>query len=157
MLPRVTVKIVYTDKIELVSASQLEGFFVGWPTHPDPQTHLGILQASYAVWLALDGDKCVGFANALSDGIFYAHIPLLEVLPAYQGKGIGKGLMTRMLESLSHMYAIDVVCDEVVAPFYDKLGFSRCVGMVRRNRENQGAASRTRHRRSSGGAGELQC
>lgn len=142
--------ITYTDRLDSVSAAQLTGFFVGWPTHPDPQTHLAILRASYAVWLALDGDKCVGFANALSDGIFYAHIPLLEVLPGYQRKGIGKELITRMLDSLSHMYAIDVVCDEAVAPFYDRMGFSRCVGVVKRNRRNQDALGRLHRHRPAG-------
>lgn len=148
-------KIVYTNRIESVSAGQLTGFFVGWPAHPDPEAHLEILRASHTVWLAFHNDQCVGFVNALSDGVFYAYIPLLEVLPYYQGKGIGKELVTRMLESLSGMYAIDIVCDESVASFYDKLGLSRCVGMVRRNYENQGTADRTRRRNSTSGAAEL--
>ena len=130
--------ITYTSRVESVSAGQLSGFFVGWPAHPDPEAHLEILRASHAVWLAFDNDQCVGFINALSDGVFYAHIPLLEVLPKYQGKGIGKELLTRMLQSLSDMYAVDIVCDESVASFYDKMGLSRCVGMVKRNYENQG-------------------
>jgi GNAT superfamily N-acetyltransferase len=138
--------IKYTDSIESVNPGQLRGFFVGWLDHHDPQTHLDILRRSYAVWLAFDDDQCVGFANAVSDGVFCAHIPLLEVLPEYQGKGIGKELLRRMLESLSDMYAIDIVCDEAVAPFYDKLGFSRCVGMVKRNHQKQRAASKVPHR-----------
>lgn len=137
----VTMTIEYTDKIERVSAAQLKGFFVGWPAHPDPQTHLEILRRSYAVWLAFDDSRCVGFINALSDGVLYAHIPLLEVLPDYQGKGIGRELLKRMLETLSGMYAVDVVCDEAVASFYDNVGFSRCVGMIKRNRQHQGPAA----------------
>ena len=141
-----TMTITYTSRVESVSAGQLSGFFVGWPAHPDPEAHLEILRASHAVWLAFDNDQCVGFINALSDGVFYAHIPLLEVLPKYQGKGIGKELLTRMLQSLSDMYAVDIVCDESVASFYDKMGLSRCVGMVKRNYENQGTAGRGLHR-----------
>lgn len=148
-------KIVYTNRIESVSAGQLTGFFVGWAAHPDPEAHLEILRASHTVWLAFHNDQCVGFINALSDGVFYAYIPLLEILPSYQGRGIGKELLTRMLESLSGMYAIDIVCDESVAPFYDRLGLSRCVGMVRRNYENQGTTKRALHRSSTGGAAEL--
>ena len=150
-------RIAYTDKVESVSAEQLTGFFVGWPDHPDPEAHLEILRGSHTVWLAFDNNQCVGFINALSDGVFYAYIPLLEVLPDYRGKGIGKELVTRMLETLSDMYAIDIVCDESVASFYAKLGLSRCVGMVRRNYENQGTTKRALHRSSTGGAGELQC
>lgn len=150
-------RIAYTDEVESVSAEQLSGFFAGWPNHADPEAHLEILRGSHAIWLAFDGNRCVGFVNALSDGVFYAYIPLLEVLPDYRGKGIGKELVTRMLESLSDMYAIDIVCDESVASFYDKLGLSRCVGMVKRNYDNQGPVNRARHGTATGGAAELQC
>jgi ribosomal protein S18 acetylase RimI-like enzyme len=133
--------ISYTNRIESISATQLKGFFVGWSDHPDPEAHLEILRGSYRAWLALEKDKCVGFINALSDGVFYAYIPLLEVLPNYQSKGIGKKLVKLMLETLQDMYAIDIVCDDSVASFYDKLGLSRCVGMIKRNHENQGTAN----------------
>ncbi len=133
--------ISYTDRIESIRATQLKGFFVGWSDHPDPEAHLEIIRGSYRVWLALEKDKCVGFITALSDGVFYAYIPLLEVLPEYQSKGIGKKLAKLMLETLKDMYAIDIVCDESVASFYDKLGLSRSVGMIKRNHENQGTAN----------------
>jgi ribosomal protein S18 acetylase RimI-like enzyme len=139
-------EITYTNKIESVNAKQLEGFFVGWSNRPNPETHLEILRGSYAIWLALDQNQCVGFINALSDSVFYAYIPLLEVLPDYQGKGIGKELAQRMIETLEMMYAVDIVCDESVAPFYDKIGFSRCVGMVKRNYKNQGTANKRMQR-----------
>ena len=138
--------IEYTDDAAALTADRLVGFFAGWPAHPDPDTHLGILRASYAVWLALDHGRCVGFINVLSDGIFYAYIPLLEVLPEYQGQGIGTELLRRMVETLKDMYALDVVCDEAVAGFYAARGFGRCTGMARRNYAHQGAVHRVRPR-----------
>ena len=136
----------YTDKIDDMSPGQLSGFFVDWPDHPDEETHLLILRNSFKVWLALDGERCVGFINALSDGVFCSYIPLLEVLPEYKGKGIGSELVRRMVESLQGMYAVDIVCDESVTPFYEEKGFDRCVGIVKRNYENQRAANKTIHR-----------
>lgn len=127
----------FTDVVGGVSAGQLSGFFVGWPNHPDSEGHLEILRRSYKVWLAFDGERCVGFINALSDGIYYAFVPLLEVLPDYRRLGIGRELVRRMVESLSAMYAIDLVCDEEMVPFYLAMGFNRRIGMVIRNRENQ--------------------
>ena len=132
--------IQYTNDVSKLSADQLTGFFVGWPQHPDPDTHLDILHRSYVVWVAMDGAKCVGFINALSDGLFCAYIPLLEVLPEYQGAEIGAELLSRMVDSLESMYAIDIVCDEPVASFYEHHGFSRCVGMVKRHYNRQGAS-----------------
>jgi ribosomal protein S18 acetylase RimI-like enzyme len=131
--------ITYADDAGALSEDQLTGFFQGWPTHPDPSAHLQVLRGSHACWLAMDADRCVGFINAISDGVFYAHIPLLEVLPDYRGQGIGKELVRRMMETLDGMYAIDVVCDESVVPFYESLGLSRCVSMVARNYNRQSA------------------
>ena len=87
----------------------------------------------------MDDRQCVGQINAISDGIFYAYIPLLEVLPSYRGKGIGRELVKRMIDSLSGMYAIDLQCDETLESYYHRLGFLSKIGMVIRNRENQGA------------------
>ena len=131
----------YTNDANGITPGQLKGFFVGWPQHPNPETHLQILKNSRAIWLAFDRDRCVGFINALSDGVFYAYIPLLEVLPEYQGLGIGKELVSRMIETLGSMYAIDIVCDENVEPFYFAKGFRHYTAMIKRNYSNQGASN----------------
>lgn len=129
--------ITYQDSLENIRAAQLEGFFVGWPNPANPETHLRIMQGSYKVWLALDGEKVVGFITAISDGVLTAFIPLLEVLPDYQGQGIGQELTRKMLDSLKHLYSIDLICDEDVQPFYEKLDMRRYTGMIYRNYENQ--------------------
>ena len=136
--------ITYSNNLSDISKEGLTDFFVGWPAHPGPKTHYKILKNSFAVWLAIDGDRCVGFINALSDSIFYSYIPLLEVLPEYQGNGIGSELVKRMIETLDKMYAIDVVCDESVESFYKNLEFKRCVGMVKRNHRNQSGTQLTK-------------
>ena len=129
----------YTEDLSRLAPENLRGFYADWPanSHPTPEAHLEILRRSYRAWVALEGEKCVGFINAISDGIFYAFIPQIEILPEYQRKGIGKELMKRMLASLDRMYAVDLICDEDKAPFYDSLSFTRRVGMVRRNYQNQ--------------------
>jgi len=129
--------IEYTNTIDMLKPSQLHGFFVGWPTHPDTETHYAILQKSDFIWLAMADDRCIGFINALSDQVFYAFIPLLEVLPEYQGQGIGAELVERMTNTLQGMYAIDIICDEDVVPFYRKSGFTKCTAMIKRDFENQ--------------------
>lgn len=131
--------IAYIDSLENITPDNLRGgFFDGWPHPPSPETHLRILQGSYAVVLALDGDMVVGFITAISDGVSAAYIPHLEVLPAYKGKGIGTELIKRMLEKkLSHLYMIDLICDEHVQPFYERVGMKRYTGMIFRNYERQ--------------------
>ncbi len=129
----------YLTSADTITADQLHGFFVGWPNPPSPETHLAILRRSDAVALAVDEQtgRVVGFVNALSDGVLSAFIPLLEVLPAYQGRGIGTELVQRVLALLGDLYAVDVICDAGVQPFYARLGMQPAQGMMLRRYERQ--------------------
>lgn len=130
----------YLTSTDTITVDQLHGFFVGWPNPPSPETHLAILLRSDAVVLAVDEETehVVGFINALSDGVLNAFIPLLEVLPEHQGRGIGSELVRRMLAQLSDLYAIDLLCDADVQPFYAYLGMQPAQGMMLRRYERQG-------------------
>ncbi|MCB9458671.1 MAG: GNAT family N-acetyltransferase [Anaerolineaceae bacterium] len=129
--------ITYTDSLEGLTADQLNGFFVGWPNPPTSETHLRMLRGSDHLWLAKEGERVVGFVTAISDGVLAAFIPAIEVLPDYQGRGIGSQLMERMLGSLVHLYSIDLICDESVQPFYKYVGMQHYSAMILRNYDNQ--------------------
>ncbi|MBL4655215.1 MAG: GNAT family N-acetyltransferase [Bacteroidia bacterium] len=127
----------YLDNITSISADELIGFFVGWPNPPTPKKHLDILKNSSHVILAKDDEtgKIIGFINAISDKAISAYIPLLEVLPEYQGNNIGKELVQRMLNKLKDYYMVDLCCDEKLSTFYDKFGMTKTTGMILRNYE----------------------
>jgi len=131
--------ITYTDSLGGVTSDDLPGdFFVGWPNPPSPLTHYHILSNSAAFVLARLADgTVVGFITAVSDGISCAYIPHLEVLPAYQGRGIGTELLHQMLAKLRQLYMIDLVCDPPLQPFYERLGMRPVVGMVVRHYDRQ--------------------
>ena len=137
--------ITYTDSLDGVMTEHLDGFFVdwGWPTWPDQKTHLKLLHKSSHRLLALDDEsgRVVGYITAISDGVLSAYIPLLEVLPDWQGQGIGSELVRRMLERLNHLYMIDLLCDENVQPFYARHGMKPAVGMLIRNYDRQSGGS----------------
>ena len=78
--------------------------------------------------------------NALSDGVLMAYIPLLEVLPEYQGQGIGRTLVERMLARLGNLYAVDLLCDPELQPFYAQAGMRPATGMLLRNYARQAGA-----------------
>ena len=42
-----------------------------------------------------------------------------------------------MLELLGDIYMIGLMCDVDIQPFYQKLGLTRSVGMIRRNYSSQ--------------------
>jgi len=131
----------YTTSLEGISADDLRGgFWVGWPNPPSAETHLAMLRGSEALVLAVDDDadagppRVVGFVNAIGDGVLAAYVPCLEVLRAWQGQGIGSELVRRILAELEPRYMIDLVCDEDVVPFYERLGLTPYRAMIRRDR-----------------------
>ena len=128
--------VVYTTDVSAVSAAELEGFFVGWPSRPSPERHLEILRGSDYVVLAREGDRgrVVGFVTAISDGVLSAFIPLLEVLPEHQGRGIGSELVRRMLSRLEDFYMVDLMCDPELESFYARFELMLLSGMGVRRR-----------------------
>ena len=131
--------ITYTSSLAGITSDHLQGgFFAGWPNPPSPKAHYQILAKSAAIVLARnEAGMIVGFITAISDGISCAYIPHLEVLPDYQGRGIGTELVKQLLAGLRHLYMIDLVCDPSLQPFYERLGMRTIAGMVVRNYDRQ--------------------
>jgi GNAT superfamily N-acetyltransferase len=135
--------IEFVDSIEGIKATMLQGFFEGWKRPHPPEIHVEILRNSDHVVLAVDKDigRVVGFITAITDHVQAAFIPLLEVLPAYRGRGIGSTLVSKMLEKLKGIPAVDLTCDADVQQFYTRFGMVPSVGMVLR--ENSSRPART--------------
>ncbi|WP_160039065.1 GNAT family N-acetyltransferase [Paenibacillus sp. USDA918EY] len=132
--------IQYQDHIrDMTEASLAEGFFDGWPNPPSYSVFMQILKNATHVILAKDDQsgQVVGFITALSDRVLTAYIPLLEVVPAYQKRGIGKELTRRMLDKLQGIYMVDLLCDPDLQNFYEQLGMRKAQGMLIRNYEHQ--------------------
>jgi ribosomal protein S18 acetylase RimI-like enzyme len=130
-------KINFTSSLEGISEDMLQGFFVGWKNRPSTETHLKLLQESQHVVLALNNEKVIGFITAVTDKTLSAYMPLLEVLPEYQKKGIGAELVKKMLELLKDFYMIDLLCDNDLEQFYEQFGMERTQGMSIRNYSKQ--------------------
>jgi GNAT superfamily N-acetyltransferase len=114
--------ISYTDDLASIREDMLHGFFVGWPRQPSAAQHLAVLRGSYRSVVAIEDDRVVGFVNMLSDGVLTAFIPWLEVLAEYQGHGVGRELMRRILDGTDRFYSVDLVCDAALVPYYEHLG-----------------------------------
>jgi len=124
--------IEYRTTLEGLAAADLRGFFAGWRKPLTPEQHYQILQSCAHFVLAYDTatQGVVGVVNALSDRVNFAFIPMLEVLPEYQHRGIGSELMRRMLDLLAGIQCVDLTCDADMQPFYERFGMLKSCGMV---------------------------
>jgi GNAT superfamily N-acetyltransferase len=134
----------YAETTAGIEPRHLQGFFVGWPNPPSPETHLRLLGKSDHVVVAWDegsGDV-VGFVTALTDGVLCAYVPLLEVWQSHQGRGIGSELMRLLLAKLGDLYMVDLMCDPELEPFYVQQGMRPAFGMAIRNYSRQAGSDR---------------
>jgi GNAT superfamily N-acetyltransferase len=83
--------------------------------------------ASWYTVSAYDGDRLAGFGRMICDGVVHALILDMIVLPQYQGKGIGTGILSRLVERCreASIRDIQLFSAKGKAGFYEKNGFSR--------------------------------
>jgi len=75
---------------------------------------------SIGVWI---DDNLIGFARAVSDGKFRAYIEDVVIHNEFQKTGIGKKLVSKLLDELSHIDVISLFCGEELISFYEKNNF----------------------------------
>ncbi len=122
----------YLTSLGNITSDDLKGFFVGWEHPLSPEQLYQILRNSSYFVLAYDAEvkRVVGFANVFCDEVNFAFIPMIEVLPAYQKRGIGTELMERILHILLHIACIDLTCDVDMQSFYKRFGMVESNGMM---------------------------
>ena len=86
---------------------------------------------SFIVCSAFDGDTLVGFGRAISDGEYQSAIYDMVVAPEYQGRGLGKAILTALMEKLP-LGPMLLYAAPGREEFYRKMGFARLLtGMGR--------------------------
>ncbi len=125
--------IAYSAFLKDLRPEQVVGFHKDWALTVAPEKLISMWKGSEYVLLAMEEDRVIGYLAVIGDGQLFAFITSIEVLEDYRGQGIGTELLKRAFEHYQDRYALDLLCDESVVPFYEKLGMTRVVGMCRRN------------------------
>jgi GNAT superfamily N-acetyltransferase len=75
---------------------------------------------------ALAGDEVVGTGLVLSDGVLHALIVDVIVAPEWRGRGIGTGIMRRLIARCREagILQTQLFCARGKRPFYERLGFA---------------------------------
>lgn len=124
----------YTDK--KVNYERLISLFneAGWNDKTEDMDRLrAMVDNSQIVVTAWDDDEMIGFGRCTTDFVFNGQINNVVVDSKYRGKGIGKELITRILDN-SKMVTYMLRGQESEG-FYKKLGFEDAIGLVYRRKK----------------------
>jgi GNAT superfamily N-acetyltransferase len=138
------------DLVQLQALYELAAFWARDRTVADLAIALSHSDPVISAW---DGDLLVGFARATSDGVYRATIWDVVVHPDYQGAGIGRKLVERILRdpaiaTVERVYLMTTHQQ----PFYEKIGFavnaSTTMVLMHRSTDDVGASGRSPSARS---------
>lgn len=108
----------------------------GWTSYTNSTDDLSTLLTNcYLVYSAWDGDNLVGLIRTISDGVSICYIQDILVRPRYQGLGIGKKLLSFVLNSakeIRQLFLTTDAADTYVTDWYQRQGFepNETLGMV---------------------------
>jgi ribosomal protein S18 acetylase RimI-like enzyme len=88
------------------------------------ERHQQAFSKSHAMVFVWDGNLLIGFGRAISDGILQAALYDVAVLPAYQGKGIGKAIVEKLVSQCPGCNII-LYASPGKEQFYEKLRFRK--------------------------------
>jgi ribosomal protein S18 acetylase RimI-like enzyme len=90
--------------------------------HLEPDAHRKAFEASHTVVFVYCGAQLIGFGRAISDGVYQAAVYDVAILPEFQGRGLGRTIMTSILSRISG-------CNIILYASIGKEGFYRTLGM----------------------------
>jgi GNAT superfamily N-acetyltransferase len=103
---------------QVVALYRAEGW---WPERTADQV-ARVLDAFPAVG-AWRGDRLVGFARSVSDGVLRAYIEDVVVAPDVRGLGVGRMLVAAIADQLQPIPVVSLFCDPRLVSFYEQAGF----------------------------------
>jgi ribosomal protein S18 acetylase RimI-like enzyme len=116
----------WTDSIDKLDWEELAALYRAAPLGDKrPQGLKTAFTHSMFKFLAYEGATLVGAGRALADGVDCAYICDVAVLPSHQGTGLGREIVSRLVEASRGHRKIILYAVPGKEAFYEKLGFSR--------------------------------
>ena len=103
---------------------------VSWNNYDFVQAEQALKNACYDIVAYDDNGKLAGMGRLLGDGLYYLVVDIV-VVPKYQGKSVGTGIVRRLLQYVEKQIpnesraSVILVAAQEKEPFYEKLGFKK--------------------------------
>ncbi|MCT8137305.1 GNAT family N-acetyltransferase [Anaerobacillus sp. CMMVII] len=122
--------IVYKESVE-ISYDEIYNLYqnLNWTSYTNDMPRLvSAINHSLTVVSAWDEEKLVGLIRVVGDGLTIIYIQDILVLEAYQNKGIGSELMSRILTKYGDVRQKVLLTEDSIAvrSFYEKHRFESC-------------------------------
>jgi len=94
--------------------------------HLSPDQLYQAINHSWYMVSVYDRSSLVGYGRVISDGVLHALIVDMIVHPDYQGQGIGRTILAKLIQQCQTAGVKDVqlFCATGKSPFYEKCGFA---------------------------------
>ena len=116
--------IAIRDNLDGVTGQMLKQFYIDadFDNGRTAEQHETAFRNS-VVRLAFDGEKLVGTARAITDGVRCAAVFDVCVLPSHRGHGVARMVMRALVDALAGQFVI-LTCDRPLEKMYAEFGFA---------------------------------
>ena len=112
---------------------------VGWEAHDYEVSEKALKNNVYSVSV-YDDNKIIGYGRIIGDGIVYLHIHDVIVHPNYQGQGIGKQIVQKLIEKINELKKENPYLRAYLGSSLGKEDFYKKCGFITRKEAGLGPA-----------------
>lgn len=111
---------------------------VGWGSYDYEVSENALKNNIYSVSV-YDDNKIIGYGRIIGDGIVFLYIHDIMVHPAYQGKGIGKQIMNKLLDKINEIRKVNPYLRVYLGASLGKEEFYKKCGFITREEAGLGS------------------
>lgn len=111
---------------------------VGWGSYEEEISKKALSNNIYSVSI-YDNNDIIGYGRIIGDGIVFLYIHDIMVKPEYQGKGIGKTIMNKLLDKIHELQKVNPDLRTYLGASKGKEEFYKKCGFITREEANLGA------------------
>lgn len=131
-------QIKYIEKISTATEFNMLTESVGWGTRENNIIEEALKNTLYSLCV-YDVDKLIGYGRIIGDKTIFLYIQDIMVIPKYQGKQIGTGIMNKLIEKINEYKKINPEIRTYLGASKGKESFYEKFGFVSRPNEELGA------------------